>query len=235
MLVTVRGQRGITLDCFAEPTWAASGGQAIGSASLRIARDSLAWDSDIINEQGGMLVDIHTAAGLWRGIADRPTYTPAGMELEALHINAWATIRHVATGRRMFGVTAGAVAKRAVRDALVGLGSVPVTMGAILEAPPLINYAFDGQSLISVLTDLQNQTGQTWLIDDLLRFAWVQQVGKYQELTVIDDGQFLGHLSGDRLADQYLETVEIEQSGRTFTAFDRGAPALWPAQRITRI
>lgn len=236
MLVTIRGATGITLDTFAEPTWEASGGQAIGSARIRIPRDSAAWDADVISETGGFLVDIESPAGLWRGIADSPTFSPEGMELRAQHIMAWAKTRHVSTFRRLHGLTPGAIAKRAVEDALVGLGSVPVTIGPIVEAPPVLSvFEFKGQSLLAVLTELQNESGQAWVIDNLLRFSWRQQVGRYRELTLIDDGKYLRTLQRTPLADQYAEDIEVEQSGRTFTARDATAPALWPAQRVTRI
>lgn len=235
MFVTIRAQRGITLDVNAEPVWEASGGQAIGSARLRIPRNSQVWDSEYINEDGGMLVDIQTPAGLWRGISGVPAFSPDGMEITAQHIMAWAKLRHV--GNRTFaGVTAGDIVRRCVQDALGGLASVPVTLGPILVAPPVIGlYTTKGQSLLSVLTDMQNQTGQAWVINDLLQFVWVQQVGKYREATLIDDGRFLTSLSRTALSEQFAEDIEVEQSGRTFTAYDRGVPALWPSQRITRI
>lgn len=238
MLVTLRNSTGLTLDLDAEPTWEASGGQSIGSARLRIPRESAAWSADVISESGGFLVDILTPAGKWLGIADAPTWTAngSGMDVRAQHVTAWAKTRHVSASRTFVGCTAGAIVRRAVADALVGLGSVPVTIGTIVEAPPVIAlYEFKRQSLLSVLTDMQDQTGQQWVIDDLLRFSWRQQVGRYREVTIIDDGKYVGNLQRTPLADQYAEDIEVEQGGRAFTARNPEAPALWPAQRITRL
>lgn len=236
MLVTIRYRRGITLDCYADVTWEASAGQSLGSARVRIPRDSPAWDADIISESGGFLVDITTGAGRWRGIADAPVWSPEGMEIRCQHIMSWARIRHVGTTRRLHGLTPGGIVRRAVTDALIGLGSAPVTVGAIVEAPPVIaSYEFKGQSLLTVLADMQQQSGQAWLITNDLQFEWRQQVGRYRELTLVDDGRYLSTLQRTPLADQAAESIEIEQSGRTFTARDGTAPLLWPAQQIERI
>lgn len=238
MLVTLRSTTGLTVDLDATPTWEAAGGQSIGSARIRIGRESAAWNSDVVDERGGFLVEILSPAGRWLGIADAPVWQAngSGMEVRAQHIHAWANTRHVSASRVMVGCTAGAIVRRAVLDALTGLGSVPVTLGSFVEAPPVIAlYVFKRQSLMSVLTDMQNQTGQQWQIDDLLRFHWKQQTGRYREITIIDDGRYVTNLQRTPLSDRYAEDIEVEPSGRTFTARDGDAPALWPAQRLTRV
>lgn len=236
MLVNLHGERAVILDLPAEVTWASAQGQSFGSASIRILRDSIAWDAEIISEHGGVLVEIITAVGTWRGIGDTPVYRTDGMAIQALHLNSWTRIRHVASHRLFCGVSAGVIVKRAVQDALVGLGSVPVTIGPILHAPPVIaDYTFKGQTFLSVLTDMQNKTGQVWTITDALEFTWRSQIGRYRELTLIDDGRYLDRLQRQPLADQIAETIEIEPNGRTFTAYDHGVPALWPSQQIVRV
>lgn len=236
MLVSLYGSTAVTLDLMADVTWQPSGGQGIGSATVRLNRDSAAWHEDVISEFGGMLVRISTPAGDWMGIADSPVFSPAGAELRCQHIHAWMKTQHVSTVRRLHGLTAGAIARRALQDAMIGLGSVPVTPGSFVEAPPVLAAVdFRGQSLLSVLTDLQNQTGQVWVLDNRLRFHWRQQGGQYREHTLIDDGQYLSTLQRTPLADQYAQDIEVERSGRTFTARNPDAPALWPAQRITRV
>lgn len=235
MLVSLYSQSSATLDLPAEVQWSTSNGQQFGSAKLTIPRTSRAWSADIVTERGGFLVRIHTPVGDWIGLADTPSYTPVGMTLDVLHLNTWASIRHVAPYRRFCGVSGGIVAKRAVEDALLGLGSIPVTIGPILVAPPIVNFEFKRQTLLSVLTDLSKLTGQQWTIGNDLQFRWVSQIGKYREFVWIDDGKYLPRLQRTPLADQHREHIEVDPAGRTFTAHDRTTPALWPSQQIVRI
>lgn len=236
MLVSLYSQLSVTLDLPAEVTFSTSNGQQFGSAKLTIPRNSRAWSTDIVSERGGFLVRIHTPVGNWQGIAESPTFTPSGMSMDVLHLNTWAQIRHVAAHRRFCGLSGGAIAKRAVEDALAGLGAVPVTIGPVLEAPPILNtYEFKRQTLLAVLTDLSRLTGQQWTINERLQFTWRAQIGRYREFVLVDDGKFLDRLQRTPLADQHRERIEVEQSGRTFTAHDRTTPLLWPSQEIVRI
>lgn len=236
MLVKLTGQKSIMLDLPCELTFSTSNSQSFGSAKLTIPRHSAAWNPDIISERGGFLVQVFSQVGNATLIANTPVYTPTGMTVEALHVTAWCDIRHVSPSRTLVGMTAGAIAQLAVKDALMGLGSVPITIGPILQAPPIVNeYRFQRQTLLSVLTDLQKQTGQQWQLDESLQFRWVSQTGKYREFVLIDDGRFLDRLQRTPLADQHRERIEVEQSGRTFTAHDRTTPLLWPSQEIVRL
>ncbi len=236
MLVRIGRHNGLLLDLPATVTWEATAGQSLGSATISVPRDSAAWSDEVISEYGAFLVQALSPAGIWSGIADSPTWTPAGMSFRAQHLMSWARVRHVSTSRRFAGVVAGVIVQRAIQDALIGLGSAPVTIGPVVMAPPVIaNYEFRGQSLLSVLADMQNQTGQSWQIDDVLRFSWVQRVGRYRELTLVDDGRYVSSMARTPLADQHRETIEIEQSGRQFGVTDTGVPGLWPSQQIERI
>lgn len=236
MLVSFYGPKAVTLDLPANVTFEASGAQAIGSATVRVNRESIAWDADVVPESGGFFVRISTPAGDFPCIADAPTWSPEGLEIRCQHVHAWMKTRHVSASRNLYGLTAGAIARRAVIDAMISLGSVPITLGSFVESPPVIAaFDFRGQSLMSVLTDLQNQSGQSWMLDERLRFHWRSQTGRYREITLVDDGKYVGNLQRTPLADQYAEDIEVEQSGRTFTARNGDAPALWPAQRLTRL
>lgn len=235
MLVSLYSQSSVILDLPAEVSWQTSNGQQFGSAKLTIPRNSRAWSTDIVSERGGFLVRIHTPVGNWQGIAESPTFTPSGMSMDVLHLNTWAQIRHVAPYRAFYGLSGGIVAKRAVEDALMGLGSIPVTIGPVLVAPPVVNYEFKRQTLLSVLTDLSRLTGQQWTINERLQFTWRSQIGRYREFVLIDDGKFLSRLQRTPLADQHREHIEVEPSGRTYTAYDRTTPALWPSQEIVRV
>lgn len=235
MLVSLYSQSSVTLDLPVEVTWQSSNGQQYGSAKLTIPRSSRAWDSDIISERGGFLVRIHTPVGNWQGIAESPTFTPSGMSMDVLHLNTWTHIRHVAPYRAFCGLSGASIVKQAISDALVGLGSVPVTIGPMVEAPPIINYEFKGQTLLSVLTDISRLTGQQWTINEQLQFVWRSQIGRYREFVLVDDGRFLGRLQRDPLANQIREHIEVEPSGRDYTAYDHTTPALWPSQEIVRV
>lgn len=235
MLVTLRGGAlQATLDIGASVSWNTTESGEFGVATLTVPRDSAAWNLDVVLEDGGFLVDIMTQFGAWTGVADRPQWRPAGMRITVHHIHEWLSLRLV--GRRAFaGVTAGAIAYRAVQDALAGHGTLPITAGAILQAPPVIPlYEFDRQPLMDVLTDLHERTGQSWWLDRHNRFVWGNRQGQYRERTFVDDGRLFQHLQPGTLVQLDDEVIEVEDGGREFSA--RGsAPLLWPRQRLERI
>lgn len=235
MLVTIRGQKGVTLDLFAEVTWAAALDGSYGSAIVQVPRDTAVWATDVIDENGGFLVEIINQFGFWRGVADRPRWRPAGMELDVHHVAEWVELRRVSPNRQFAGATAGQIVRRAVKDALVGLGSVPVTVGPILQAPPLIPlYEFARQTVSDVLSEMHERTGHIWWLDDDLAFHWGQRQGRYRETPVTDDGRLFQEIQPGTLSDVALEIIEVRDGGQEFSV--RGnAPLLWPDQRIERV
>src|SRR5690606_31020018 len=156
------------------------------------------------------------------GIADIAEWGPESVTIRVLDIHEWVRSRLVA-GQRLFRCcSAGIIVRVALRDAFVGLGSVPITVGAIVDAPPLIDqYQFDRQPLESVLSDLQEQTGQVWRIDArTLRFDWQMSAGKYHDSVLVDNGTLIDNIQLGTLREQNREVIERDRrTGRTFSAF----------------
>lgn len=235
MLVTIYGQRGTTLDLWTEVTWAATIDGSYGRATVHVPRDSVVWDADIIDENGGFYIQIVNQFGVFHGIADRPRWMPSGMQIDVHHVAEWVELRRVSPFRKFAGATAGQIVRRAVKDALVGLGSVPVTVGPILQAPPLIPlYEFGRQTVSDVLTEMHERTGHTWWFDSNLTFHWGQRQGVYRETPITDDGRLFQEIQPGTLADAALEIIEVRDGGQEFSV--RGnAPLLWPRQTVERV
>lgn len=232
MLVRLTHHGSITADIEATVTWTGPFAQANATAELFIERSNAAFNSGVIRNDGGTLAEIFTPYGRWTGVADRPIYAPEGWRLPLKHITVWAEIRNVGMNRRIFGATAGDIARMAFRDAIGGT-HLPVTLGPILHAPPHINeYEFTGQSLRDVLTFLSEWTGgQEWTITERLQFVWTTYTGRHHTETMVDDGSIFGELQVGTLADRYMEVTDRTEDGegRMFTAYEM--PMFWPSQK----
>lgn len=233
MLASIRGpESSITVDIPASVQWVISDTRRHGEAKVTIPRDSSAWVEEVINDEGGFFFEIYTSGRIWRGIADVPVYSEAGAEITVRSISHWLNIRHVGY-QTYYGVTAGTIAKAALRQGVTT--AVPLTIGTILEAPPIIaEYEFRGQSVLNIFTDLSELTGQTWTINDDYQVNWIPRQGKHHELWLIDDGRLLDNIQTGSLGDTYSEIIEIDDVGRRFSAF-KWSPALWPQQQEINI
>lgn len=230
MLAIVRGsESSVALDIPASVEWTISELRRHGEARVIIPRDSSAWIEEVINDSGGFFFDIPTPFGTWRGIADIPSYTQEGADIIVRNVTHWVAIRNVGY-RTFYGLTAGAIAKEAIRHGLLTI--LPITVGSIIEAPPIIpEYEFRGQSVMEVFGELSELTSQTWEIDDFFRVSWIPRQGKYHDTWIIDDGRLLDNIQSGSLGDTFSEIIEIDDAGRRFSSFN-SAPALWPQQEI---
>jgi hypothetical protein len=234
MLVTLSNRLGITLDVEADVTWAASTERAHGKAELRISRASAAWNAEILDERGGFIVTVFSRFGIWRGIADRPRWEPAGVRVTVWALSRWCEIRRVGARRTFYQVPAGMIVRAAWRDGLAEI--LPVAAGAFLMAPPLIPvYRFERQTVLDVLTAMMDATGHAWELDARGRFHWRSRLGRYRETWHVDDGALFSELSEGELSELTAEVIETDAAGREFHAPQAGAPLWWPGQELERV
>jgi hypothetical protein len=179
MLVTLRNTSSITLDLDAEVMDRATVTQQLGRRMLRIPHTSPAWDEAYINSAGGTFVEFFTGRQIARGIADRPQIRRGIMELAVYPPEQWFAIRYVSTNRQFRSVPAGAIAMNAVRDGVLGLGTATILPGSIVIGAPAVTMDFSGQTVLQVLQHLTDASGQTWMLDNDMRFHWVAQQGRY--------------------------------------------------------
>lgn len=229
MLAIIRGPSSqIAIDVDASVEWTMSDLRQHGEAKVTIPRDSAAWAEEVIADNGGFFFEIPTPFGTWRGIADVPKYTDVGADITLRSVTHWLSIRNVGN-RTYYGLTPGAIAKEAIKQGLKT--SVPVTEGTILQAPPFLPvYEFRGQSVLDIFTDLSEQSGQTWEINDQFQVSWLPRQGNHYETWIIDDGKLLKDIQLGNLGDQYSEVIEIDDVGRVYTAFNY-THVLWPQQQ----
>lgn len=234
MLVRMHLERSVTFDLNATLNRPAAAEQRDGDVRLLVPRDSVAWDTAILAEHGGHIIELIHGGERWVGITEAPRFTPDGADISAWSVTKWISIRNVATHRMFYGVTAGAVIRAGYRDALGG-SHLPLMLGPVLDdSPPVGTYSFAGQSFGQVLTDMVAWTGHEWWIDSLLRFRWGRQ-GRYHTFNLVDDGSSLNQVQSGALADTFMEITEVADDGISFTVSDYRVPAFWPAQRRERI
>lgn len=236
MRAKLTGTTAITTDLDAEATWSPAGfrGQ-YGTARVTVDRDSAAWTTDVIDELGGMLIELrHGNLPPWRGIADRPRFTPAGIELDCIHVEEWVKIRHIPHPLTVYGATPGHIVSAAFRMALAGT-HLPVRRGAICLAPPHVDeYEISG-TFEDILTDMTEWSGMVWEIDRHWRFNWQADLGQFHEQWLTDDGVLFSELQLGELADQYGEVIEVHGGGQTQRVNAEDVPLMWPSQTTERI
>lgn len=224
-------------DLDAVPTWRATASGEAGSCTLEITRESAAWARDVIGPRGEFLVEVLTPVGVWAGVANRPVWRPEGGSIELLHITRWLGTRRIQKARRFYGVTAGHVVRQLWRDCFAGLAGIPIKLGPILNAPPLIDHQFPydpGMTAQTVLTALVELTGQQWRLDESYRLSWIAREGRYHERWIIDDGR-IGSYQMDSLEDAVSEWIEIDASGRVYRSVTPQRPRLWPLQAVEAV
>ena len=232
-LVTLSKQRAVILALDCRVSWHTGSNRQYGQVEFVIPAHSPAWDEEVIDEQGGFNVKVSTPYGKWGGIATEVKNEDAGFRVIAQDFWAYAEVRTVSSNRIFAGVTAGCIARVAVRDAMVGLGNRPFTIGPILEAPPVImEYAFTGQYLMDVLTDLTERSGHDFKFDADGVFHWVSRLGRSHDITLIDDGTLRSPLQPRPLREQFSESIEVEETGRTFRVYNPSVPISWPSQEV---
>jgi hypothetical protein len=236
MLVTIQNEQATSIDIQADVTWTAAVARAHGEAQLKIPRASVAWDANVITERAGFMVGIQTRWGPWWGIADKPTYTPSGLSVTVRGVSNWLGIRRLVRPVTFHGLTAGALARHIYTDAIAGLGGVPVTLGKVLDAPPVINiFEFRKQTALAALEELASRSGQEWELDEGFRLNWVPRQGRHHELWITDDGSLFDSISLGSLSDRTAEAIETAQDGREFRVHANESPATWPKQEVVRI
>lgn len=219
------------------PTWRAVASGEAGSCTLRLTRASSAWARDVINPRGEFLVEVLTSVGVWAGVANRPEWTPDGCTIELLHINRWLGTRRITRARRFYGVTPGHVVRQLHHDCFAGLAGIPLKLGPVLAAPPLIDHQFEyaaGSTALTILAELTRLSGQQWRLDQHYRLSWVAREGRYHERWLIDDGR-MGSYQLDSLEDSVSEWIEIDASGRVYTSVTPQQPRLWPLQSVESV
>lgn len=237
-LVTIYGDTARSFEGIGEVTWTNPTDQTLPTGQVEISRWSQGWDAaSLIDPDGGNLVTVDTVYGQWCGVADQPVYTEAGLlRLNLYGPQRWLEIRRVAPNRIMRGVTAGRVFRRVILDAVAGLAPLPLTVGSVLEAGPLVGeIRFTGQAALDVLQELMDETGQAFWIDADWCIHWGEAPGRWHDGWWFDDGELLRELQRLPLNEQHGEYIEIEQSGRRFKVTRPAQPLLWPSQHVERV
>jgi hypothetical protein len=224
------GDNTITLDLHCSVTWALTSSKQLGTARVWIPDGSPAR-SIVSDEEPGLIEIYDRRLGTWRGIATRPSFDEMGnITLGAVHLHAWATIRPVGRSRVFDGLTAGAIARVAAIDALVGLGATTLQLGTFYEGAPIIpHYEFRGQSAAQVFGDLADATGQEWAISDTGALSWLPPQGALYERQLCDGGDLVGASRDVDFSDRLAGVIVRDNFGReiTATAADNMA-GYWP-------
>jgi hypothetical protein len=206
----------------------------MGTASFFLPRTSPVWDSGVLATKGGQAVKVTNGRKVWLGVADVPTWQEDGADITALEIGEWVGIQQISRAHEFYSATAGLIVGVAFREAFSGIASLPITIGPIVEAAPIISrYSFSpGQSLLSILGDMQDQSGQTWDIDHATGVVrWQMSAGRYHEGLHVDGGRLVESIKPGALRDRYQQVTEYDQrTRRSFTAWDGSTPPLWPAK-----
>lgn len=233
MLVRFTHDGQIVTELEASVSWSATAARDLGRADIKVPRTSPAWNAAYINDEGGFLVELYTAAGGWRGVADRPIFSADGASISVLPLETWLEGRLVQSSRSFRCLPAGAIAERAVLDGVAGLGSAAIMPGTFcLSGPVVPTYSFNGKSVLQVLTDMHDATGQEWELDRFGRINWLPFQGTYRERHLIDDGVIFGpwQYNGAGLRDVTHDVIQVDHNGIIYVAVSNSGPPLWPRE-----
>jgi hypothetical protein len=184
---------------------------------------------------GGAIITIAGRRRPWRGVSDVPERSADGrVTVRAYSVERWLDLRAIPIRTTWYGVTAGAVVRHALRITLGGLAEAPVLPGAIVEgAPVLSSVELFGQSLLALLVDLSERTGQEWYLDETGRLHWIASVGRYRPFLLTDSAGEVQLRARDQLLDIAREYAE-ERAGVPWEYADLRVPGTWPRREDIR-
>lgn len=217
-------------------TWQSPASRQFGEAEIWLPTGHPLLSSAYVSTRGGSLVEISDAAlGLWRGVVVSTRREANGLTLECLHLAALFGQRLVSRNRVLVGLTAGAIARAAVQDAMAGLGLMTVIAGSFVEAAPFLSqYQFSGQSLADVLGDLESQTGQEWELTSAGVVNWRCAGGNLYTAHLTDGGDICDVERTTTATERATEVVgrssDGQQISRQYAGLD--ADSLWQPQHV---
>lgn len=229
MLVTLTNTDTITVDLPVDSlSWAVTSAGELGQARFTIPRNSPAFSAAYFDEDGGSLVRFsHGQLGDWPGLIDGDmTIDGTGAVIQAGHMTALAGIRTLAVSRTFRAITAGAIARVAVMDALSGLGKLVMQPGTFVEAAPIIpEFTFTGQYLTEVLNTLAELSGQEWVISNTGLISWLPRQGSLYAPWLAEPSALS---AGSRTAnprERVSEYIVRDGLGRAYSAYNNDLAA----------
>jgi hypothetical protein len=199
-------------------TWRAAMTRQFGECTITLRRDSAAFSSRYISDDGGSVVQIHDpVGGTWTGFANVVTQTDENAVVQGQHLAALTAHSTVGYGADIQMSTAGALAHECVRRSCGESLSGILFPGTFVEAAPYIdNFGFNGQDLSTALSTLSDTSGQEWEITEDGIINWVPVVGRTIEYYFVD-GTIIRNLN--RQTDSELQVTEIIARGQTGQEF----------------
>lgn len=180
MNVTIIGPSGarITTDLAVQSIkWGCAATQTFGEATLFVPQNSVAYDSDYIDDENAeCFVQIeHPTLGFWAGFCCKIADSDAGCYVYAKDLMKWLDGRLVNEYSTFEGMPAGLIWRQAVGQALYSSAFRTLNHGSYGEyAPAVQRYPFVGQSVARVAADLQALTGHEPSIDyETLTVSWI--------------------------------------------------------------
>lgn len=197
-----------------------------GVAVFRIPEGHAVRSSRFINKSGGFLVSIYNEAlGVWNGIVNQRvrieqdgTMTVTAVQ-QSVVVEAPVVLGGVAEDAFMYA-PAGLIAKSAVISALTGNAHLNVKPGTFLLAPPAVPQfsLTDIKTLGDILSDLEEQSGQTWEIDENSNFNWVADAGRFHENLYCQGADFDWLGTEYHINEKLSYVVGINRNGQRWTA-----------------
>lgn len=239
MMVRIGDSASVTLDLpVSALTWRAAASGELPRATLRIPRGGPAWEPTVLNPEGGSWVEIHAGPhGVWRGVTDVPRPEGNGAVVDCFHVSQVLAIRTVPDRVTLIGLTAGAIARLCASRALGPLAVMAIPLGTFVEAGPSIpEFALRGQSLLDVLRELHEITGQEWSLDPRTgRLSWVAREGRPREERTLLDLRGLVNPPQASLADVAREVTEVLPDGTSYTVIAPDVSPRWPRAVTERV
>jgi hypothetical protein len=206
--------------------WQLPGSGQPGKATVFVPGSSPGASRTYIDTTGG-LSRVHIAdadLGEWDGFVKLAQGAGGGgLTLQCEELSG-ALAAELAGEGTFTGLTAGTLALEAYRRAFGGQSNPPVVPGTFADAPPvLLTYSFGGRTLLDVLSDLSQQTGQGWSIAGG-RLSWGVPQGRAYEAYLCDDADVL--VTDPPTADYsgLLKAVTARATGATGGSFTATAP-----------
>lgn len=214
-MATVRlrhGAQETVAELTAERSWSTLASGSIGQASITLPIGAPAASPRYVDPDGGSWVTIagESNSGDWSGVITGIDYDGRSAVLRAVQPAALFTRRLVSrNGTRFTHVSPGLIVSRALTEGLAGVRGFRVSGTFDTGAPDIAAYAFEGQSVWQVVTDMMDRSDQELSVDEDGALRWSGMFAGAPRYTplLVADGDLRAARYGTRIDEQLTEYI----------------------------
>lgn len=229
----------ITAEARVERTWSAPGTGQAGTATITLARGSVAANPAFIDANGLSLIEVldEGGCGSWLGVGMEPTFTQAEIVIPAVQVWGILGQRVIQRSGLLSHVSPGYVVSEALRTSLAGVSTVQLAQASDGDAPDIRSIEIDGRDPLAVLTEMMQTASADLHIDAAGGIHWCGPLANAtrRDTLLVADGNFHDVSYQPNARERVQEVIATAGETRYTARLPAGDMHAWPAQATINV